>query len=122
MIKKQKRFLDVVLAMSSDNFFAKNGWDDMKWTGSDDKLLFKALTMYDNTTLLCGPKTVEAMPPLKHRNVRVVRTQASNFYPASEWLFYRELTFKDLKSMCEIRKNHMFQVFLLGGRGGGDGG
>ena len=110
MIRKQKKFLDVVLAMSSDNFFAKNGWDNMKWTGSDDKLLFKALTMYDNTTLLCGPKTVESMPPLKHRNVRVVRTQASDFYPASEWLFYREITFKDLP-----KDKNLIGAKLIGG-------
>ena len=96
MIRKQKKFLDVILAMSSDNFFAKNGWDDMKWTGSDDKLLFKALTMYDNTTLLCGPKTVEAMP--------------TDFYPASEWLFYREITFKDLP-----KDKNLIGAKLIGG-------
>lgn len=109
MIKKQKKFLDVVLAMSSDNFFAKNSWDNMKWTGSDDKLLFKALTMYDNTTLLCGPRTAETMPSLKHRNVRVVRTKADGFFTANG-LLYREMKFKDLP-----KDKNLIGAKLIGG-------
>tara|TARA_R110000751_G_C13712981_1_gene474651 strand:- start:676 stop:1179 length:504 start_codon:yes stop_codon:yes gene_type:complete len=109
MIRKQKKFLDVILAMSNDYFFAKNSWDDMKWTGSDDKLLFKALTMYDNTILLCGPRTAETMPLLKHRNLRVVRTQTDGYFTANG-LLYREMKFKDLP-----KDKNLIGAKLIGG-------
>ena len=109
MIRKQKKFLDVILAISSDGYFAKNSWDNMKWTGLDDKLLFKALTMYNNTTLLCGPATAETMPSLKHRNVKVVRTKTDGFFTANG-LLYREMKFKDLP-----KDKNLIGAKLIGG-------
>jgi dihydrofolate reductase len=61
----------LLLAVSADGFLAKGPDDDMRWTGAQDKFLFKLLTTAgDDRTMLVGHKTAAAMPAiLPHRRL-----------------------------------------------------
>ncbi len=67
--------MKLLLASSADGYFAKGPDDDMKWTGSTDKAIFRLLTMSEGSdVLLAGSRTFDQMPPLPHRiMVRVSR-------------------------------------------------
>lgn len=59
--------MKLLMAVSSDGFLASGPSDDMKWTGKDDKSLFRLLTLADRRPLLAGAATARQMPPLKDR-------------------------------------------------------
>jgi dihydrofolate reductase len=68
--------LKLIMAVSADGFLAKGPDDDMTWTGSEDKLLFRLLTVLggdpvlkSRAVLLAGRRTAEQMPKLVHRAV-----------------------------------------------------
>lgn len=60
----------VLLATSADDLVAKGPDDDMRWTGSADKQIFRLLTSIDtDTPLLAGSTTARMMPNLPGRRV-----------------------------------------------------
>ena len=61
--------MKLILAQSNDGFFAAHDHDDMSWTGSTDKLLFKLLTSFADGPLLAGKTTFNLMPQLKGREL-----------------------------------------------------
>ncbi len=105
-----KKHLDVIMAMSKDHYFGKKNLDDMSWTGRTDKLIFKALTFYENTTLLCGPNTAELLPTLPKRRIKVIRKSRAGFYDTLNEL-YEEVSFKNLGK----RKSGLEGAKLIGG-------
>lgn len=61
--------MKLLLAVSGDGFLAKGPDDDMKWTGPEDKAVFKLLTQTSNKPLLAGSTTHKLLPDLKGRVV-----------------------------------------------------
>ena len=85
---------NLLMAVSHDDFVARNDHDDMRWTGSADKALFKALTLSSSQPLLAGRKTYDLMPKLDGRTVvplsrnpelGVSLEKAAELYPGA-WL------------------------------------
>lgn len=59
-----------LLAISADDFLATGSDDDMRWTGSADKQIFRLLTSINTETpLLAGSVTAALMPKLPGRKV-----------------------------------------------------
>lgn len=86
--------LNLLLAVSRDGFVARGPNDDMRWTGSADKALFKTLTMGTIQPLLCGRTTFDLMPQLEGRALMPLSTnpglgmsleEAASRYPGA-WL------------------------------------
>lgn len=98
IFNKNKKQIDVIMAMSDDGYFAIDSKDDMRWTGGIDKTIFKVLSFYGNSTILCGPKTFETLPlPLQGRRVIVVRSgDKSNMYFGSAGAFAKEIAFDQI--------------------------
>ncbi len=61
--------MKLLLAASADGFLCKGLDDDMKWTGPNDKAVFKLLTLADGMPLLAGSRTKKMLPTLPHRKV-----------------------------------------------------
>lgn len=59
----------LILASSRDGILACGPRDDMRWTGSDDKRVFRLLTQVGGV-LAAGRTTFEQMPYLKGRRLR----------------------------------------------------
>lgn len=57
----------LVMAVSKDGFVARGEHDNMAWTGSTDKAVFKLLTSLDGGIIAVGKKTAALMPELKGR-------------------------------------------------------
>lgn len=64
----------LLLGISADGFLAKGPDDDMKWTGPDDKGIFRVLTLAGGT-VLAGRRTAELLPPLPGRKVVTISRQ-----------------------------------------------
>lgn len=96
---RNKKKLNIILAMSSDGYFAKSDQDDMKWTGGLDKTIFKVLSFEGNSTILCGPKTFETLPlPLQARRVIVVRSnkRTNLYYESYSAAMAQEISFDSI--------------------------
>jgi len=61
--------MKLIMAVSKDGYIAKEDSDDMSWTGFDDKLVFRLMTMVGGKPLGAGRKTYETMPALKARTL-----------------------------------------------------
>lgn len=61
--------LNLLMAVSVDGFVARGPADDMRWTGAEDKALFKTLTLSSPHPLLVGRRTYELMPALADREL-----------------------------------------------------
>lgn len=60
----------LLLAMSDDGYLARGPEDDMKWTGSIDKAIFRLLTLSNvDDVLLAGSRTFDQMPKLPGRRM-----------------------------------------------------
>ena len=60
----------VLLAISADDYLARGPDDDMRWTGREDKQIFRLLTSIDtDVPLLAGSVTAKLMPQLPGRKV-----------------------------------------------------
>lgn len=60
--------LKLVMAVSADGFVARGPTDDMTWTGSTDKRVFRLLTSVGGI-LGAGRRTFEQLPKLEGRTV-----------------------------------------------------
>lgn len=67
--------LRAILAVSADGFVCRNEQDDMKWTGSEDKRIFRALT--DSHVVGAGSTTYHQLPPLPNRSVKCITRKAN---------------------------------------------
>lgn len=61
--------MKVLMAVSRDGFVAKGPDDDMKWTGGEDKSIFRLLTQVGMSPIGVGRKTFETMPQLRNRTL-----------------------------------------------------
>jgi dihydrofolate reductase len=61
--------LKLIMVVSADGFVSRGPDDDMRWTGKDDKRVFRMLTQVGTGFLGAGRKTAALMPPLKGRTV-----------------------------------------------------
>jgi dihydrofolate reductase len=62
----------LLLAVSADGFLARGPDDDMRWTGRDDKAVFRLLTLTGKGPVLVGRKTAELLPALPGRTVHAI--------------------------------------------------
>lgn len=60
--------LKLIMAVSADGFVARGPYDDMSWTGSTDKRVFRLLTAVEGI-LGAGRRTFEQLPLLEGRTV-----------------------------------------------------
>lgn len=89
--------LDLVMAQSSDGYFAKGKDDDMTWTGRKDKQAFKLLTSAGNTSILAGPNTALNMPELSNRTVYAVRSFKPFYgYLVNKGTLTREISYSNI--------------------------
>jgi dihydrofolate reductase len=58
-----------LMAVSRDGYLCRDENDDMTWTGSIDKALFRLLTVGQSDNLYAGKRTAAMMPPLPGRRV-----------------------------------------------------
>jgi dihydrofolate reductase len=86
--------LNLLMAVSADGFVARGPSDDMRWTGAEDKALFKALTLSSPHPLLVGRRTHAQMPALADRELvplssdpalGITLDRAAELYPGA-WL------------------------------------
>mgnify|MGYP003132917026 CR=1 FL=1 len=94
----KKPFMNLVMAQSSDGYFATGLDDDMSWTGKKDKLAFKLLTSEGNTNLLCGLNTAYNMPELKNRRIWAVRSGDQAGWIAKDGFLINEITYKQINN------------------------
>jgi dihydrofolate reductase len=68
--------LKLVMAVSADGFVARGPTDDMTWTGSTDKRVFRLLTSVGGV-LGAGRRTFEQLPKLEGRAVHMLTRDQS---------------------------------------------
>jgi len=68
--------MKLIMATSADGFIARGPDDDMKWSGSLDKLIFKLLTCTSGGQLGAGSTTYDQMP--KQLNGRTLHCISRN--------------------------------------------
>jgi dihydrofolate reductase len=61
--------LRLIMAVSADGYLCRGPVDQMGWTGTDDKRLFRLLTTLGGRVLLAGKTTAAMLPPLPGRTV-----------------------------------------------------
>ena len=59
----------LILAVSETGILARGRDDNMRWTGPDDKTVFRLLTMTSGGVCLAGMRTYQMLPELKGRTV-----------------------------------------------------
>lgn len=89
--------MDLIMAQSQDGYFAKDENDNMKWTGKQDKEVFKLITSIGNTNLLCGLNTAYNMPELKNRKVWAVRSKNAGWL-VNDGHLINEITFGQINN------------------------
>ena len=114
----------LIMAVSSDGFVARGPDDDMYWTGSTDKGLFKLLTT-SGGVLLAGRVTAAMLPPLKHRLVVPLSRdpayglsleQASSQYPGA-WLIGGPAVAEEALHQGLVHQAYISQVPAFLGQG-----
>jgi dihydrofolate reductase len=91
-----KKSMSLIMAQSSDGYFAAGENDDMKWTGKKDKLAFKLLTNEGNTNLLCGLNTALNMPELEGRSLWAVRSGNQAGWISRNGFIINEITYASI--------------------------
>lgn len=71
--------LKVLMAVSADGYVARGEDDDMSWTGSEDKKVFRLLTHVGTDPIGVGAKTFRQMPPLKGRQLQPISRKRTFF-------------------------------------------
>lgn len=85
--------MKLLIAVSADGFVATGPSDNMRWTGLQDKAVFRLLTLTSDQVLLAGRVTAELMPTLSGRTLvplslgkgGISLEEASIYYPDA-WL------------------------------------
>jgi dihydrofolate reductase len=76
--------LKLVMAVSADGFVARGPTDDMTWTGSTDKRVFRLLTSVGGV-LGAGRRTFEQLPRLEGRYVHMLTRDQSSGVTLNEF-------------------------------------
>lgn len=84
-----------IMAVSADGYVCKGPNDDMRWTGSADKRLFREQTM--DQTVGFGSRTFDLMPKLKGRRMVRISSAAEGRLPFPE---NDEMTLGDFYLNC----------------------
>lgn len=105
--------MKLLMAVSIDGFVAKGPVDDMSWTGSVDKAIFKLLTMTGDRELYAGYTTCCQLPALKNRKVRPLSRDTmkgyklQDIYQYDSWLIGGQTV-----ALEAIDKGYLKEVYL----------